>query len=155
MQFYAFTFLILFALNAWLDYVQLGFLPRNVAKWVAPLSDSGIFAFSAYVHPNEVLRAALEGSNNKVQLIIYVSQVYYWNFFWFVLLCWLFFQADQCWGTKYKIVFGPFQGPSFSKLSEAMRVDHVSAVCSLVASIQRCIGLWRLQEVVYTNRTPN
>lgn len=60
-----------------LDYVQLGFLPRNVAKWVAPLSDSGIFAFSAYVYPNEVLRAALEGSNNKVLLILYVSQVYY------------------------------------------------------------------------------
>lgn len=57
--------------------MQLGFLPRNVAKWVAPLSDSGIFAFSAYVRANEVLRAALEGSNNKVQSIIYVSQVYY------------------------------------------------------------------------------
>lgn len=56
--------------------MQLGFLPRNIATWVAPLSDSGLFAFSAYVHPKEVLKAALEGNNNKVQLILYVSEVY-------------------------------------------------------------------------------
>ncbi|KAL0342219.1 UNVERIFIED_CONTAM: hypothetical protein Scaly_1884500 [Sesamum calycinum] len=54
------------------DSVQLGFLPRNVAKWVAPLSDIGLFAFSAYIHPKEVLAAALEGSNNKVKLILNV-----------------------------------------------------------------------------------
>ncbi|KAG8379624.1 hypothetical protein BUALT_Bualt07G0108100 [Buddleja alternifolia] len=54
------------------DFVQLGFLPRNFAKWVAPLSDNGLFAFSAYIHPKEVLATALEGSNNKVKLILYV-----------------------------------------------------------------------------------
>ncbi|KAK6147942.1 hypothetical protein DH2020_018854 [Rehmannia glutinosa] len=53
-------------------FVQLGFLPRDVAKWVAPLSDIGLFAFSAYIHPKEVLTTALEGSNKKVKLILYV-----------------------------------------------------------------------------------
>ena len=57
-----------------LDCVQLGFLPKNVAKWVAPLSDIGLFAFSAYIYPREVLATTVEGSNNKVQLILYVSQ---------------------------------------------------------------------------------
>ncbi|KAL2242797.1 UNVERIFIED_CONTAM: putative tyrosyl-DNA phosphodiesterase [Sesamum indicum] len=54
------------------DSVQLGFLPRNVAKWVAPLSDIGLIAFSAYIHPKEVLAAALEGSNNKIKLVLNV-----------------------------------------------------------------------------------
>lgn len=59
-----------------IECVQLGFLPKNYAKWVAPLSDSGIFVFSAYIFPSEVLRAALEGSASKVQLILHVSQVF-------------------------------------------------------------------------------
>lgn len=62
-----------------LDSVQLGFLPRDVAKWVAPLSDIGLFAFSAYIHPKEVLTAALEGSNNKVKLILNVYTVWFRN----------------------------------------------------------------------------
>lgn len=101
------------------DCIQLGFLPRNCAKWVAALSDIGLFAFSAYVYPKEVLKAALEGSNNRVQLVLDVSQ-----------------------------------GPSFSEISEVKRVEHVSAVCSLVASIQRCVGLWRLQEVLCQYKWP-
>ncbi|PIA40684.1 hypothetical protein AQUCO_02400029v1 [Aquilegia coerulea] len=52
------------------EYIQLGFLPRNTAKWVASLCDAGFFSFSAYIHPKEVLAAALEGSNNIVQLIL-------------------------------------------------------------------------------------
>ncbi|CAK9186870.1 unnamed protein product [Ilex paraguariensis] len=95
------------------DCVQLGFLPKNVAKWVAPLSDIGLFAFSAYIYPREVLATTVEGSNNKVRLILYVSQ-----------------------------------GPNFSDLSAIMQTEHVSALCSLVASIRRCSGLWRLQEVL-------
>ncbi|KAH6758631.1 hypothetical protein C2S51_018866 [Perilla frutescens var. frutescens] len=54
------------------DFVQLGFLPRNVAKWVAPLADTGLFAFSAYIHPKEVLETALEQSSKEVKLILYV-----------------------------------------------------------------------------------
>ncbi|KAL1533248.1 hypothetical protein AAHA92_33159 [Salvia divinorum] len=54
------------------DFVQLGFLPRNVAKWVAPLSDTGHFAFSAFLHPKEVLETALEQSSKEVKLILYV-----------------------------------------------------------------------------------
>ncbi|CAN4086528.1 unnamed protein product [Withania somnifera] len=95
------------------EYVQLGFLPKNYAKWVAPLSDSGIFVFSAYIFPSEVLTAALEGSSGKVHLILHISQ-----------------------------------GPSFSAISEIIRTEHVSAICSLIASLQRCWGIWRLQEVL-------
>lgn len=93
--------------------IQLGFLPRDVAKWVAPLSDVGWFAFSAYIHPNEVLACALEGSNNKVQLVLYV-----------------------------------YQGPKFLNISELSPPSLASAMCSLVASIQRCCGLWRLHEIL-------
>ncbi|XP_076919289.1 uncharacterized protein LOC143580033 [Bidens hawaiensis] len=84
--------------------IQVGFLPRDVAKWVAPLSDSGLFAFSAYVYPKEVLACALEGSNNK--------------------------------------------GPNFVNISKLVSPDLASAMCSLVASIQRCSGLWRLHEIL-------
>ncbi|XP_049396510.1 uncharacterized protein LOC125860570 isoform X1 [Solanum stenotomum] len=95
------------------ESVQLGFLPKNYAKWVAPLSDSGIFVFSAYIFPSEVLSAALEGSGSKVQLILHVSQ-----------------------------------GPSLSVIAEIIRAEHFSAICSLIASLQRCWGIWRLQEVL-------
>ncbi|CAL5361710.1 unnamed protein product [Camellia sinensis] len=54
-----------------IDCVQLGFLPRNIAKWVASLSDSGLFRFSGYVYPKDVLLTALEGSINIVQMILY------------------------------------------------------------------------------------
>ncbi|XP_073225825.1 uncharacterized protein [Cicer arietinum] len=56
------------------DYVQLGFLPRNVAKWVSPLWDAGFFAFSGYVCPKEALAAALGENCQKVQLILNVSE---------------------------------------------------------------------------------
>ena len=60
------------------DSVQLGFLPRNVAKWVSPLWDIGLFSFSGYICPKEALAAALGGGNSKkVQLILHVSQVFY------------------------------------------------------------------------------
>ncbi|MCD7458160.1 hypothetical protein HAX54_037425 [Datura stramonium] len=101
------------------EFVQLGFLPKNYAKWVAPLSDSGLFVFSAYIFPSEVLSAALEGSSSKVQLILHVSQ-----------------------------------GPSFSAISEIIRAEHVSAICSLIASLQRCWGIWRLQEVLSQFKWP-
>ncbi|KAL8215840.1 hypothetical protein R6Q57_022677 [Mikania cordata] len=93
--------------------IQVGFLPRDVAKWVAPLSDSGLFAFSAYIYPKEVLACALEGSNSKVNLILYV-----------------------------------YQGPNFFNISKLISPDLASAMCSLVASIQRCSGLWRLHEIL-------
>ncbi|THF96918.1 hypothetical protein TEA_024256 [Camellia sinensis var. sinensis] len=52
------------------DSIRLGFLPRNVAKWVAPLSDRGLFRFSGYVYSKEVLVTALEGSTSIVQMIL-------------------------------------------------------------------------------------
>ncbi|KAI7731877.1 hypothetical protein M8C21_032241, partial [Ambrosia artemisiifolia] len=90
--------------------IQVGFLPRDVAKWVAPLSDSGLFAFSAYIYPKEVLACALEGSNNKAHLILY--------------------------------------GPNFVNISKLVSPALASAMCSLVASVQRCSGLWRLHEIL-------
>ncbi|KAK9080590.1 hypothetical protein SSX86_000348 [Deinandra increscens subsp. villosa] len=93
--------------------IRVGFLPRDVAKWVAPLSDSGLFAFSAYIYPKEVLACALEGSNNKAHLILYV-----------------------------------YQGPKFFNISNLVSPALASAMCSLVASIQRCSGLWRLHEIL-------
>ncbi|KAK9108665.1 hypothetical protein Syun_024676 [Stephania yunnanensis] len=95
------------------DFILLGFLPRNVAKWVAPLCDAGLFSFSAFVYPKELLAAALKESNSKVHLILYVSQ-----------------------------------GPNFPKISCLMKIEHVAALCSLIASIQRCVGLSRLAEVL-------
>lgn len=64
------AFLFLFV-----DYVQLGFLPRNVAKWVSPLWDAGFLAFSGYVYPKEALAAASGENSQKVQLILNVSEV--------------------------------------------------------------------------------
>ncbi|GFP84723.1 tyrosyl-dna phosphodiesterase 1 [Phtheirospermum japonicum] len=101
------------------DFVQLGFLPRDIAKWVAPLSDMGLFAFSAYIHPKEILATALEGSSKKVKLILYV-----------------------------------YSGPSFSTISEVTQLEHVSAICSLVALSQRYAGLWRLKEVLCQYKWP-
>ncbi|THG01521.1 hypothetical protein TEA_020777 [Camellia sinensis var. sinensis] len=38
------------------------------------------------------------------------------------------------------------RGPVFSDISKVVQFEHVSAICLLVASIQRSTGLWRLQE---------
>ncbi|KAK7358738.1 hypothetical protein VNO77_00676 [Canavalia gladiata] len=101
------------------DYVQLGFLPRNVAKWVSPLWDAGFFTFSGYLCPKEALAAALGENCKKVQLIINVSE-----------------------------------GHHFKDMSKMMQLEQIVAFCSLIASIQRCYGLWRLQEVLNQYRWP-
>ncbi|OVA03083.1 Forkhead-associated (FHA) domain [Macleaya cordata] len=110
------------------DYIQLGFLPRNIANWVAPLCDAGFFRFSACIYPKEVLAAALEGSNRKVQLILYVSQA--------------------C------VYLNQMQGPKFFEISSLIKPEHVAAICSLVASVQRCSGIWRLKEVLGQYKWP-
>ncbi|KAJ1387765.1 Tyrosyl-DNA phosphodiesterase I [Sesbania bispinosa] len=101
------------------DYVQLGFLPRNVAKWVSPLWDAGFFAFSGYVCPKEALAAAVGENIKKVQLILNVSE-----------------------------------GHHFQDMSKMMQSEQIVAFCSLIASIQRCYGLWRMQEVLNRYRWP-
>ncbi|XP_024173194.1 uncharacterized protein LOC112179103 isoform X1 [Rosa chinensis] len=101
------------------DRVQLGFLPRNIAKWVSPLWDIGMFRFSGYVCPKEALGAALGGNNKKVRLILHV-----------------------------------LEGPKFQDISKMMQPQHVIALCSLVAAIERCTGLWRLQEVLGQYKWP-
>ncbi|CAL5017192.1 unnamed protein product [Urochloa decumbens] len=99
--------------------VQLGFLPREVAKWVAPLSDSGFFNFSGFIYPREALEAAFGVTNTKVQLLLYVSK-----------------------------------GPEFSRISELICDGHFPPLCSLIASLKRCLGLWRLEEVLSNIKWP-
>ncbi|XP_010546119.1 PREDICTED: uncharacterized protein LOC104818293 isoform X2 [Tarenaya hassleriana] len=101
------------------DCVQLGFLPKNVAKWVSPLWDIGFFRFVGYVYRDEVLGAASRRSNQKVQLTLHV-----------------------------------LQGVSFSDMSKLIQPLHAVALCSLIASLQRCIGMWRLQEIVGRYKWP-
>ncbi|KAL5999798.1 hypothetical protein ACLOJK_038084 [Asimina triloba] len=48
------------------EFSEGGFLPRIVAKWVAPLCDAGFFSFSACIYPKEALSAALGESSTKV-----------------------------------------------------------------------------------------
>ncbi|XP_020111151.1 uncharacterized protein LOC109726127 [Ananas comosus] len=99
--------------------IQLGFLPREVAKWVSPLSDIGFFNFSALINPKEALAAAFGGTNPRVQLILYVSK-----------------------------------GPNFSDISKLIQEEHFASLCSLLASLKRCLGLWRLQEVLSRYKWP-
>ncbi|XP_023637563.1 uncharacterized protein LOC17883404 isoform X1 [Capsella rubella] len=101
------------------DFVQLGFLPRNIAKWVSPLWDIGFFKFVGYVYRDEVLGAASCRSNQKVKLMLHV-----------------------------------LQGVSISDVSKLIQPNHVVALCSLIASLQRCTGIWRLQEVLGCYKWP-
>jgi hypothetical protein len=101
------------------DFVQLGFLPRSIAKWVSPLWDIGFFKFVGYVYRDEVLGAASCRSNEKVQLVLHV-----------------------------------LQGVSISDMSKLIQPYHVVALCSLIASLQRCTGIWRLQEVLGRYKWP-
>ncbi|KAA8540586.1 hypothetical protein F0562_024495 [Nyssa sinensis] len=113
------------------DCIQLGFLPRNVAKWIAPLWDIGLFGFSGYIYRKQVLATILEAQlAANLPTIAYSLKVHQSS--WFCLCRDLAFQIyrRQC------------------------ILEHVSAICSLVASIQRCAGLWRLQEVLGQYKWP-
>ncbi|XVF54816.1 hypothetical protein PTKIN_Ptkin05aG0212200 [Pterospermum kingtungense] len=92
------------------DCIQLGFLPRSVAKWVSPLWDMGYFEFHGYVYREEALTATFGGSNKK--------------------------------------------GPRFLDMSKTIQAQNIAALCSLIASVQRCTGLWRLQEVLGRYKWP-
>jgi hypothetical protein len=54
--------------------IQLGFLPRNMAKSVAPLCDGGLFAFIARIWPKEALSVASGFSDRYVQLNLYIYE---------------------------------------------------------------------------------
>ncbi|OMO94770.1 Tyrosyl-DNA phosphodiesterase, partial [Corchorus capsularis] len=101
------------------DCIQLGFLPRDVAKWVSPLWDLGFFEFHGYVCREEALAATFGGNNKKVQLILHVSQ-----------------------------------GPNLLDMSNTLQAPNIVALCYLIASVQRCTGLWRLQEVLGQYKWP-
>lgn len=49
---------------------------------------------------------------------------------------------------KVTLILYVSQGPSFMDMSGVTQPLLVSAICSLIASIQRSSGLWRLQEVL-------
>ncbi|KNA08650.1 hypothetical protein SOVF_160720 [Spinacia oleracea] len=101
------------------DCVQLGFLPRAVAKWVSPLWDAGFFRFCGHLCSREALAAALGENSLKVQLILHVSQ-----------------------------------GPNFLDIPKMMEPEHAVAFCSLVASLRRCTGLRRIEEVLHQYKWP-
>lgn len=42
------------------------------------------------------------------------------------------------------------QGHHFQDMSKMMQSEQIVAFCSLIASVQRCYGIWRLQEVYGT-----
>ncbi|CAK9221758.1 unnamed protein product [Sphagnum troendelagicum] len=54
--------------------IQLGFLPRNMAKSVAPLCDGGLFAFIARIWPKEALSVASGFSDSYVRLNLYIYE---------------------------------------------------------------------------------
>lgn len=121
------------------DFVQLGFLPRNIAKWVSPLWDIGFFKFVGYVYRDEVLGAASSRSNEKVQLMLHVLQAWYSSYAYEILCIngvWIHLKISRI-----------LQGVSISDVSKLIQPNHVVALCSLIASVQRCSGIWRLQEV--------
>lgn len=49
---------------------------------------------------------------------------------------------------KVQLLLRVSQGPKFSEISRLIQPHHVASLCSLLSSIQRCLGLWRLQEVL-------
>ncbi|XP_021286503.1 uncharacterized protein LOC110418179 isoform X2 [Herrania umbratica] len=55
---------------------------------------------------------------------------------------------------KVQLVLHVLQGPRFFDLSKLMQAQNIVALCSLIASVQRCTGLWRLQEVLRRYKWP-
>lgn len=55
--------------------VQLGFLPRDTAKWVAPLCDGGVCTLLARIWPKEALTIASGLSEGFVRLALHVFEV--------------------------------------------------------------------------------
>lgn len=45
------------------------------------------------------------------------------------------------------MIYELVQGHRFQDMTTTIQSEHIIALCSLVASTQRCYGLWRLREV--------
>ncbi|KAJ6386721.1 hypothetical protein OIU78_016621 [Salix suchowensis] len=56
---------------------------------------------------------------------------------------------------KVHLILHVAQGPCFPNMMSLMQTEHVLAFCSLVASIQRCTGIWRLEEVLGQYKWPD
>lgn len=55
--------------------IQVGFLPRKTAVWVAPLWDGGLCTFMARIWPQEALSIASGVSEGFVRLALYIFEV--------------------------------------------------------------------------------
>ncbi|KAH7445355.1 hypothetical protein KP509_01G004200 [Ceratopteris richardii] len=55
-------------------FIKLGFLPRDVASWLALLCDRGYLSFAACIWPNEALAVASGHQDGSVKLALYVFQ---------------------------------------------------------------------------------
>ncbi|CAO2823922.1 unnamed protein product [Amaranthus hypochondriacus] len=55
---------------------------------------------------------------------------------------------------KVQLILHISQGPSILDIPKMMEPEHVAAFCSLVASVQRCTGLWRMEEVLHQYKWP-
>ncbi|KAK3029342.1 hypothetical protein RJ639_037865, partial [Escallonia herrerae] len=45
-------------------------------------------------------------------------------------------------------------GPTFAYMAGQIKTAHAVAICSLIAAVQRCAGLWQLQEVLGHQKWP-
>ncbi|KAK8926281.1 hypothetical protein KSP39_PZI018821 [Platanthera zijinensis] len=97
------------------ESVQLGFLPRDVAKWAAPLGDHGFLKLSGFVYPKEALAAALDGNNTKVQCLLSIAQLFF------------LYKASSSVGTsvdpKFLAEFSAATGKKSFQLSESEESD--------------------------------
>ncbi|KAG6503123.1 hypothetical protein ZIOFF_035413 [Zingiber officinale] len=116
------------------DFMQLGFLPRDVARWVSPLSDIGFFSFSAFIYPKEVIAAAIGERSMKIQLLINGSRFTEMpNLITpehFVSLCLLVASLQRRLGLwRLREVLSQYRWP------ESLEVDFVYGASSIGASV--------------------
>ncbi|XP_042388370.1 uncharacterized protein LOC121980412 isoform X1 [Zingiber officinale] len=119
------------------DFMQLGFLPRDVARWVSPLSDIGFFSFSAFIYPKEVIAAAIGERSMKIQLLINVSKGSRFTEMpnlitpeHFVSLCLLVASLQRRLGLwRLREVLSQYRWP------ESLEVDFVYGASSIGASV--------------------
>ncbi|KAF6137714.1 hypothetical protein GIB67_003193 [Kingdonia uniflora] len=107
------------------DYIQLGFMPKDVAKWVAPLCDAGLFSFSGYILSERSTCSCFGGKQQQSTMILYVSQA----------SCHVTYLCEgRCF---FNIIC---RGTTYQKYRGFLQPEHVASICSL-SSMQRCVSL--------------
>ena len=110
----------------------------------------GFFKFSGFIYPREALEAAFGVTNTKVQLLLYVSKVWQEALRCLFISLQYFQELMRILNYVYEM-----QGPEFSRISGLIRDEHLPSLCSLVASLKRSLGLWRLEEVLTEQKFDN